>query len=110
MIMPALGIEPALGLSVAAVIFLALGLTHWRGGVRGGLPLQTLGMVAFGAVGVAVLAVDAPLGEYLVAAGLVGHSLWDIAHYRANKVAVRSFTEWCAVYDLLIAGAIIVLA
>jgi hypothetical protein len=29
------------------------------------------------------------------------HALWDIAHWRANRVVSRSFAEWCAVFDFI---------
>jgi len=107
--MRALGIEPAVGLLVAAVIFLGLGLARWRQRALWGMPLQTFGMFAFGAIGLAVMFVDADLGAYLVAAGLIGHGVWDVIHYWANKVAVRSFAEWCAVYDILLGAAVLIL-
>ena len=104
-----LGIEPAVGLLVAAVIFLGLGVTRWREQAPWGMPLQTSGMFAFGALALAVMFVEPDLGGYLVAAGLIGHGVWDAVHYRANRVAVRSFAEWCAVYDILLGAAIFIL-
>jgi hypothetical protein len=71
------------------------------------MPLQTSGMFAFGAIGLAAIYVDPDLGGYLVATGLIGHGVWDIIHYWANKVAARSFAEWCAVYDILLGAAIL---
>lgn len=107
--MRVLGIEPAVGLLVAALIFLVLGLTRWQMQAPWGMPLQTSGMFAFGALGLAVMFVDPDLGGYLVAAGLIEHGVWDIVHYWANKVAARSFAEWCAVYDILLGAAILIL-
>lgn len=104
-----LNIEPAVGLLLAAVIFLALGMTRWRKQGSWGMPLQTAGMFVFGGLGVAVLFVSPALGSYLVAAGLFGHGIWDVVHHRANKVAARSFAEWCAVYDFVLGVVILAL-
>lgn len=105
--MRALGIEPAVGLLVATLIFLVLGFARSRVQAPWGMPLQTASMFAFGALGLAALFVDPDLGGYLVAAGLIGHGVWDVVHYWANRVVVRSFAEWCAVYDILLGAAIL---
>ncbi|MCX4903070.1 hypothetical protein [Streptomyces sp. NBC_00878] len=49
------------------------------------------------------LAVDPDLGRCLVAAGWFFHGVWDFVHLRLDKVVARSFAEWCAVVDVLIA-------
>lgn len=104
-----LNLEPTVGLLLATVIFLGLGVTRWRNQGSWGMPLQTAGMFAFGGLSVAVLFVNPALGSYLVAAGLIGHGLWDVVHHRANKVAARSFAEWCAVYDFVLGAVILAL-
>ena len=71
--------------------------------------VETAGMVGFGALAMAGLAVDPELGLYLLAAAWFGHAIWDIAHLWADKVVSRSFAEWCAVYDGLRAVGIVVL-
>lgn len=105
----ALNVEPTVGLLLAAVLFLGLGVTRWRKQGSWGMPLQTAGMFAFGGLSVAVLFVSPALGSYLVAAGLIGHGLWDVVHHRANRVAARSFAEWCAVYDFVLGALILML-
>jgi hypothetical protein len=105
--MKALGIEPAVGLLITTLIFLVLGFAGGQVQAPWGMPLQTASMFAFGALGLAALFVDPDLGGYLVAAGLIGHGVWDIVHYWANRVVVRSFAEWCAVYDILLGAAIL---
>jgi hypothetical protein len=45
--------------------------------------------------------VEPDVGRYLLAAGWISHALWDIAHWRANRVVSRSFAEWCAIFDLI---------
>lgn len=90
------------------LVVLGLGLLLW-GEVQGYMRkpdqfrIQALGMVGFGAVVLVGLAVDPDLGRYIVAAGWFGHGLWDLAHLRADSVVSRSFAEWCAVIDILIA-------
>src|SRR5215213_79082 len=86
-----LGIEPAVGLLVVAAFFLVLGIARGQLRAPWGMPLQTAGMFAFGALGLAVMFVEPDLGGYLVAAGLIGHGVWDVVHYWANRVAARSF-------------------
>lgn len=43
-----------------------------------------------------------------MAAGLIGHGIWDIVHYWANRVVARSYAEMCAVYDILLGAAILI--
>lgn len=93
-----------LGGGVLAVIY---GLV--RGALRppGGLPLQTLALLGFGAVATVALWVDPVLGSYLVAVGLLGHAGWDLYHHRAHKVVARSFAEFCLALDATLAVVIV---
>ncbi|WP_433510610.1 hypothetical protein ACQP2T_43040 [Nonomuraea sp. CA-143628] len=75
----------------------------------GGLPLQLLAMLGFGAAATIALFVNPAVGSYLVALGLLGHAAWDVYHYRANRVVTRSLAEFCLVLDTALAVAIIVL-
>lgn len=81
-----------------------------RGVVRPGhgLPLQTVALLGFGAVAAIALFVDTDLGAYLVAAGLLAHSAWDLYHYRTNRVVARSLAEFCLLLDASLAVLIIV--
>jgi len=92
----------------------AVGLVLWaavRGRLRSGaVMLETAGMLLFGGIAIAAMAVDPGLGLYLVAAGWLGHAVWDIAHLRADTVVSRSFAEWCAVFDGLRGIGILVMA
>jgi len=98
---------------VAALIAVALALALWgalRGQLRrGALVVEAVGMVGFTVIALAALSVDQDLGRYIVAAGWFGHAAWDLAHLRADKVVSRSFAEWCTVFDVLRAVAILVL-
>ncbi len=102
-------VGPSVVFLVSALVFLLLGVVrgHMRNG--GGLPLQTIGMLGFSAIGLLALPVNPTLGGYLVAAALLGHAVWDAVHLRRNRVVSRSYAEFCAVLDLLLGGAILVL-
>ncbi|OLT03353.1 hypothetical protein BJF90_25855 [Pseudonocardia sp. CNS-004] len=73
-----------------------------------GLPLQSVALLAFGAVAAIASFVDTDLGAYLVAAGLLTHSAWDLHHYRTNRVVARSLAEFCLLLDASLAVLIIV--
>lgn len=91
-----------------AGLFLIYGLL--TGAIRppGGLPLQTLAMVVFGAIAAAAVLLDNSTGAYLVAAGLLAHAAWDVYHHRINKVVARSMAEFCSVLDTLLAVIIVI--
>ncbi len=98
----------------SSVVFLAvaLGAAVWGAG-RGrhrerDFQVQIAGMVGFGALALAGLAVDADLGRYLVAAGWLAHSAWDFVHLALDRVVSRSYAEWCGVFDVLIGTSLIV--
>jgi hypothetical protein len=78
------------------------GRPSWVRGAAADLALAGVGGVAG-----AALVVDPQLGAYLVAAGLLGHAAWDVDHYRANRVVVRSMAEFCLVLDTALAAAIV---
>jgi hypothetical protein len=100
---------------VAVLIVAALALVLWgtvlRGQRRrrGALVVEMAGMVGFTAIALVAVSVDQDLGRYIVAAGWFGHSVWDFAHFRADKVVSRSFAEWCAIFDFLRAVGILFL-
>jgi hypothetical protein len=103
------GVEPSLVLLVAALAFLVLGAA--RGLLRrpGGFTLQAAGMLGFGATALTALYVDPVLGGYLVAFALLGHAAWDAYHYLTDRVAARSYAEYCGVLDFLVGWAILVM-
>ncbi|MCC3763347.1 hypothetical protein K3N28_09710 [Glycomyces sp. TRM65418] len=93
-----------------AALLAVYGLLRGAARPAEGLPLQTLGMVAFGGIAALVLYVGEDLGSYLVAAGLLGHAAWDVYHHRKDIVVSRSLAEFCFVLDTLVAVVIIVVA
>jgi hypothetical protein len=69
--------------------------------------VQTAGWLAFALLALLSVALDPQFGKYVLATGWLGHALWDLWHWRANKGVSRSFAEWCGVFDLLGAVAIL---
>lgn len=93
----------------AALVFLVVGVARGRSRPPGGLPLQSVGMLAFGSTALAALYVEPDLGSYLVAFALLGHAAWDVYHLLENRVVTRSYAEWCAVVDFLLGAAILIM-
>jgi hypothetical protein len=83
-----------------------------RGELRrpGILIVQISGLVAFGVVALTAVAVDDTLGRYLLAAGWLGHAVWDFVHHRTGRVVPRAWSEWCCVVDASGALAMALLA
>jgi hypothetical protein len=94
-------------LSLAALL-VGYGLMQGAAHPIDGLPLQAIAMVGFGAIAAIALIVSGEVGAYMVAAGLLGHSVWDIYHHRVNRVVARSMAEFCCALDALLAVAIVV--
>ncbi|RBQ21022.1 hypothetical protein DP939_08185 [Spongiactinospora rosea] len=105
----ALDIPAAVVLSGIALVVLVWAGVDGQVRRDGALRTQALGMLIFGGLALAGLAVDPELGRYLVAAGWFFHGVWDFAHLRANKVVARSFAEWCGVVDIVIGLALVLL-
>jgi hypothetical protein len=94
---------------VAALVFLVVGVAHGRLHSPGGLPLQTVGMLAFASIVLVAFYVDSDLGAYLVAFALFGHAAWDAYHYVKDRVVARSYAEFCDVLDLLLGATILIM-
>jgi hypothetical protein len=97
---------------LAAVAAAALVLGAVRGTLRRSALHLLQAPVAMVAIGVAVtaLGMSPDVGGRVIALGLIGHAVWDAVLWRADRVVQRSFVEWCGVYDVLVGGAILVLA
>ncbi|MGC5019122.1 hypothetical protein [Micromonospora sp. DT47] len=91
----------------AGYLLIGTGRQAWR--TPGTLPVQLAGLAGWTALAaLAALAGDGP-GRWLVAAGWLGHAVWDLAHHRGSRVVPRGYAEWCAVLDAVI-GVTTVLA
>jgi hypothetical protein len=96
-------------LLVVGAIFAMVGVARGLLVKPGGLPLQTVGMLAFGSVVLVALYVDPTLGGKLVGVVILAHGAWDAYHYLRNTVVQRSYAEFCAVVDLLLGSAILLM-
>jgi len=101
------GIDPLVVLLVAAPVFLVLGVARGLWSRPGGLPLQTVGMLAFGSIVLVALYLNQDLGGMLVAFALIAHAAWDAYHFLRNRVVPRSYAEFCIFVDLLLGAAIL---
>ncbi|WP_031078063.1 hypothetical protein [Streptomyces sp. NRRL S-118] len=97
-------------LAIMPVCYLVFGFARGEFKGRGVLAVQVAGLAGFGALALAALVSDGTLARYVLAAGWLGHAVWDFAHYRSRKVVPRGWSEWCCVVDLLGAVALVVLA
>src|SRR5919201_1419460 len=72
--------EPTWVILASAVALVIYGLLCGAARPGYGLPLQTVGLLGFGAAAAAALTITPELGAYLLAAGLLGHAAWDVHH------------------------------
>jgi hypothetical protein len=94
---------------VVALVLLVWGAVDGTPDGRAVFGAQAAGMLGFGAIALAGLAVDPDLGRYLVAAGWLLHGVWDVVHLKLDKVVSRSYAEACAVVDLGVAAMLLFL-
>ena len=76
---------------------------------RSVLMLQLGALAFYGALTALALSLADDVARYIVGAGWILHAGWDAAHHRANRVVPRAYAEWCAVLDVSLGVAIIVL-
>lgn len=93
----------------AALVFLVMGVVTGRWRTASSLPLETVGMLVFSATAFIALNLDLNLAGYVLAVGLLGHAIWDGVHLWQNRVVARSYAEFCAVLDVLLAVTILVI-
>ena len=67
---------------------------------------QAPALVVFSLTGVLGLAADPQIGAYLIAAGLIGHTVWDVVHLWLDRMVGRAYAQWCAVLDLVLGVSI----
>jgi hypothetical protein len=81
-----------------------------RGALRPpwGLPLQAAAILVLAAAALAALEVNQTAAGLLVAGGLVIHGAWDTYHHRVDHVVTRSYAEFCAVLDFVLAVIVLV--
>lgn len=99
-------VDPAVLLTAIAVLVLAWGIVDGQLAWDRMLQIQAVAVVGFGAVAFTTLALltqRPDLAGYLVAGLWLAHGVWDLIYLHLDKVVARSFAEWCAVIDILIA-------
>ncbi|SPT60937.1 hypothetical protein [Actinomadura madurae] len=97
-------VEPAAVVAGVALAALVRGAVKGRLSRSGVLQAQALAMIGFGAVALTGLVVAPDTGRYIVAAGWFAHGIWDLVHLKLDKVVLRSYAQWCAVVDVIIAA------
>ncbi|MGI5204998.1 hypothetical protein ACQEU6_25900 [Spirillospora sp. CA-108201] len=95
--------------AAAALVLLVWGAVAGTPDGRATFGAQAAGMLGFGAIALAGLAVDPDLGRYLVAAGWLLHGVWDAVHLKLDKVVSRSYAEACGVVDVAVAAMLVFL-
>lgn len=103
---------PAIELAgIVAIILAAIAIGFLRGTwTRTDLyRWQPWAAVAFLAISLGALWLSPEAGRVLIAAGLIGHTAWDLVHWRAHAVVSRSLAEWCAALDLTLGLGVLLL-
>jgi hypothetical protein len=85
-------------------------LARGRAHDRPWFAIQTLGLVFFGGLTIAAVVADARLAGILAGVGWLTHGLWDAYHFAKDQVVVRSWSEMCAVVDIPVGTALIVVS
>ncbi|NUT32719.1 MAG: hypothetical protein HOV79_06550 [Hamadaea sp.] len=102
-------VSPVVVLFAIALAVLVWGAVDGQLRRPGALRVQAWGMLGFGALAVAGLALEPAAGRWLIAAGWLAHGVWDFVHLKRDAVVSRSYAEWCGVLDVLVATGLIVL-
>jgi len=90
-------------IGLAALVLVGVGIAR-RTWTTASNRWQLLGILVFSAIAVAVALLGATLAAgVLVVAGLLGHAAWDVWHHVRRAVVARSYAEFCAVLDLVLA-------
>jgi hypothetical protein len=61
-------------------------------------------------VSVLALYLGTQVGLVLVGVALAGHAVWDVIHYRRNKIVSRSLAEFCMLLDVPLGVGTVVFA
>ncbi|MFI8827194.1 hypothetical protein [Streptomyces sp. NPDC053431] len=97
---------------LASMPLFYLGFGVFRGELRrpGALAGQLAGLAGFAAVALLAVAADGDAGLVVLAAGWLGHALWDLVHHLRGRVVPRAWSEWCGVFDACGAVALLLAA
>ncbi len=102
------GLEWWAGLSIAAVALVVIGV--FTRGLRPELTAQTAALVGYGGFAVATVFFAPRAGLLLAGVVLASHGVWDLIHYRRNRVVSRPLAEFCMLLDVPLGIGVIILA
>jgi hypothetical protein len=102
--------DPAVGMSVVAVLLWLWTVARRRFADGPIFALQTAGLVGFGAITLVCAALAPRWGLVLAGVGFLAHAAWDAYHFRINRVVNRPYAEFCGVIDVVVGPALIVAA
>lgn len=66
--------------------------------------------LGFVLLGLITLSASGPLSYYLMAAAWLLHAAWDLYLFRKNIAVHRWITEFCIVYDVILATLLVIVA
>lgn len=98
-------VDPTVAILALATAVALAGLRRRAG--RAEVGLQLAGLALFGGLALAGLTAAPEAARYVLAAGWLGHGVWDLVHLRRDAVVSRSYAEWCGVLDVLIAAELL---
>jgi hypothetical protein len=103
-------VDPGVGMTVVLVALWLWAVARHRYSDSPTFTIQTAGMVVFGAFTLVCAAVEPRLGAAVAGIGWLAHGAWDVYHFRRNSVVNRPWSEFCAVVDLGVGIALLVVA
>jgi hypothetical protein len=105
-----LPVDPAVAMSVVAVLLWLWTIARRRFTDGRTFSLQTAGLAGFGAVTLICGLLAPRWGILLVGLGFLAHGVWDAYYFRQNKIVHRPYAEFCGVLDATVGPALIVAA
>lgn len=94
----------AIGIAMCALVYVVWSQFTKQTRVR-----QWLGLAGFSVVAALALFLDHDIAMYVMAAGLIGHGVWDVVHYHRREAVSRWYAEFCAVVDVVVGLAVLAL-
>lgn len=77
---------------------------------RSALAAQSAAALGFGGLAAASLVLAPKIGLVLAGIVLASHAVWDVVHWRRNKVVPRSLAEFCLLLDVPLGIGAVLLA
>ncbi|MFK3980527.1 hypothetical protein ACI2K4_09130 [Micromonospora sp. NPDC050397] len=104
------GADAAVGMTVLLVPLWLWAVARRRFTDRATFSVQTAGLIGFGTLTLLCAAVAPRLGILVAAVGFLAHAAWDAYHFAVDRVVNRSWSEFCAVVDVVVGVALVVVA